>query len=438
MMLLRVVNSHAWPPAFVTGLFQNCYRNIGASRNMERRHLAVFTLMGNGHLYPLLPLCAEMTRRGYRVTCPTNERFARTVHGADLEAVMFADTPIDEALQIENARRLRAPVDDFSRLETTPLEWAYLRKSNNDLLTQIDAFYAANVPDVILYNRYSIAGRIIAHRLQRPAIQLSPHFAYPGRYRFWDRGVPTNPAEIIAYAARLDALLSDHDIDGVDHLWHLESLNIHFLPEQFQYSNVSFDERFLFAGNRLEHRFHPVWRKPSGNQPIVLISGYSGLPQTHTPDLEYFRTFIDALANCACHCVLSIGNELPAQSLGPLPANFEINRRASHLEILPHAAVFACHAGMGSSLEALYNGVPVLAVPATPYTHEVAYRIAELGVGTLLPRNELSLEAVRTSIARMLADRELMQRTRDLQQLFGRSAGATTAADSIELFLEQI
>lgn len=405
---------------------------------MKRRHLAVFTLMGNGHVYPLLPLCTEMVRRGYRLTCPTNERFSRTVRGADLEAVMLTDTPVDEALRNENARRLRAPVDDFSRLETTPLEWAYLRKSNNDLLRQIDAFYADNLPDVILYNRYSIAGRIVARRLQCPAIQLSPHFAYPGRYRFWDRGVPTNPTEIIAYAARLDSLLGDHGIDGVDHLWHLESLNIHFLPEQFQYRSSSFDERFLFAGNRLERQFHPLWRKASGNKPVVLISGYSGLPETHTPDLEYFRVFIDALANFACHCILSVGDDLPVQALGPLPANFEINRRASHLEILPHAAVFACHAGMGSSLEAIYNGVPVLAIPASPYTHEVAYRLTELGVGTLLPRNELSVEAVRTSVARMLSDRALIERTREMQQTFHRSAGATAAADTVELFLKQI
>lgn len=405
---------------------------------MKRRHLAVFTLMGNGHLYPLLPLCTEMARRGYRVTCPTNERFSRTVRGADLEAVMFTDTPVGEALQYENAKRLRAPVDDFSRLETTPLEWAYLKKSNNDLLTQIDAFYADNVPDVILYNRYSIAGRIVTSRLQRPAIQLSPHFAYPGRYRFWDRGVLTNPAEIIAYAQRLDSLLGDHGIDGIDNLWHLEQLNIHFLPEQFQYSSETFDERFLFAGNRLERLFHPLWRNASDGKPIVLISGYSGLPQTHTPDLEYFRVFIAALANLPCHCILSIGHELPAHSLGPLPANFELNRHASHLEILPHAAVFACHAGMGSSLEAIYNGVPVLAIPATPYTHEVAYRIAELGVGTLLPRNELSVEAVRTSVLQMLSDRALVQKTQDMQRIFHRSAGATAAADRVELFLQQV
>jgi MGT family glycosyltransferase len=405
---------------------------------MKRRHLAVFTLMGNGHVYPLLPLCAEMTRRGYRVTCPTNERYSKTVRGADIEAVAFADTPVDEALRSENAKRFRAPVDDCSRLQTTALEWAHLLKSNNDLLAQIDAFYADNVPDVVLYNRYSIAGRIVARRLQQPAIQLSPHFAYPGRYRFWDKGVPTNPAEIVAYAARLDAFLGHHGVDGVDNLWHLEALNIHFLPRQFQYSCESFDQRFLFAGNRLERPFHPVWRNRTQDRPLVLISGYSGLPETHTPDVEYFRVFIQALANFDCHCILSIGDDIPLHSLGPLPANFEINRRASHLEILPHAAVFACHAGMGSSLEAIYNAVPVLAIPASAYTHEVAYRIAQLGVGTLLPRNELSVETVRANVARMLGDRALEERTQDMQQIFHRSAGAAAAADAVELFLEQI
>lgn len=404
---------------------------------LKRRHVAVFTQMGNGHLYPLLPLCAELVGRGYRVTCATNERYSETVRRADVETVIFTDTPVDEALQRENVMRSRAPADDFSRLETTPLEWSYFRKSNNELLAQIETFYADNVPDLVLYNRYSIVGRILACRSRRPAIQLSPHFAYPGRFRFWDKGALTNPEAIVAYAERIDSFLGEHGISSVDNLWHLEPLNIHFLPQEFQYRSDLFDDRFLFAGNRLERPFRPMWRKGEGAEPVVLISSYSGLPETHTPDLGYFRIFIDALANAECRCILSIGETIPAKSLGPLPANFEINRRASHLEILPHAAVFACHAGMGSSLEAIHSGVPVLAIPGSPYTHEVGYRIAELGLGRLLARKELSVDSVRKIVSQMLADRALRARVKSIQQSFQRSAGAATAADRVELFLEQ-
>ena len=61
---------------------------------------------------------------------------------------------------------------------------------------------------------------------------------------------------------------------------------------------------------------------------------------------EYFEMFVHALSESPYHCILSIGDD----DLAPdLPPNFELNRRASHLEILPHAALSICHGGMGST-----------------------------------------------------------------------------------------
>lgn len=404
---------------------------------MKRQHVVVVTLMGNGHLYPVLPLIAELADRGYRVSCPINRHYAPRIQAAGAEAVVYSDLPVDAALQAENEARASLLASDPSRLETSDLEWEHVVKSTKHLLTQVMEFYEQDPPDLILYNRYSIAGRVIASRFNALAIQFSPHFAYPGRSRFWCHGDCRNPEGMVAYGKRLDSLMATYEISTQDNLWHVEKLNIHFIPKDFQYRSELFDDRFLFSGSLLQRSYGSVWHRQKGNRPLILISGYSGLPETKSSDVEYFKIFIDALANSPYHCILSIGESVPAESLGSLPRNFEINRYASHLEILPHASLFACHGGMGSSLEALHHGVPVLAIPASPYTQEVAHRIAELGVGAALPRNELDVSTLRTGVSEMLYSTSLQGRVKALQRSFQRSGGAAAVVQRIERHLRE-
>ena len=399
---------------------------------MKRRHIALFTLMGNGHLYPILPLCKELITRGFRVSCPVNDRYAGRVHATGAEAVVFTEFPVDRALRAENEARTELLTNDPSRLETSELEWAHLSKSTADFLAQIMGFYEQDPPDVVLYNRYCISGRIMAHRQHATAIQFSPHFAYPGRSRFWHNGACENPDGMISYGAKLDSLLAEHDIRTGDNLWHLEKLNLHLIPPEFQYRAETFDERFLFSGSLAQRPFESTWRPRCTGNPLVLISGYSGLPETKSSDTAYFKLFMEALADAPCHCVLSVGDGVPTASLGRLPTNFEVNQRTSHLEILSHANLFACHGGMGSSLEALYSGVPVLAVPNSPYTEEVAHRLEELRVGAMLLRGNLCVDSVRETVLEMLEDRRLRARVGELQQVFSRSGGAAAVVQRIE------
>jgi MGT family glycosyltransferase len=404
---------------------------------MKRRHIVIFTLMGNGHLYPILPLCNELIAHGLRVSCPVNIRYAGRVNATGAEAVVFTELPVDKALRAENEARAELLTTDPRRLETSDLEWEHLSRSTADFLSQVVGPYERDPPDLIIYNRYSIPGRIVAHRQRLPAIQFSPHFAYPGHSRLWQRGSCETPDGMVAYGERLDSLLAVYDIHTSDNLWHTERLNLHLIPREFQYRADIFDDRFLFCGSLVQRPFESIWRPRQAGRPIVLISGYSGLPETKSSDWAYFKLFVEALADEPCHCVLSIGDGVSADSLTPLPANFEVNHRTSHLEILRHATLFACHGGMGSSLEALYNGVPVLAIPSSPYTEEVAHRVNELRVGTVLPRSDLRVNTLRETVLAMLRDDSLRQRAGELQQVFSRSGGVTAAARRIERFLQE-
>jgi MGT family glycosyltransferase len=240
------------------------------------------------------------------------------------------------------------------------------------------------------------------------------------------------------YSKDLDSFLSARGVTTSNNLWHTEPINIHLIPREFQYAGDGFDSRFLFVGALLDRSFEPKWSNRSSGRPIALISGLSGLHGTDVRSSTNYEVFLEALANSEFHCIFSIGEDESPDSLGLQGSNFEVNRHASHLEILPHASVFVCHGGMLSTLEALYNGVPVLSLPIHQFTHEVAYRTAELGLGIKLARDNLTSQQVKDAMHTMLHDSLLRARVQEMQQVFRSAGGTPLAVKVIEDALTQI
>ena len=145
-----------------------------------------------------------------------------------------------------------------------------------------------------------------------------------------------------------------------------------------------------------------------------------------------FRLVVNALAECELDCVLSVGSDFDGDLGSFLPGNFRLNREASHLEILPHAALAISHGGMLTTLEALYNGVPSLMIPSHPGAEEVAYRAAELGLGIRLRMEEATKKTIRASVERLLRDSRMLEGVRQARNAFRASGGASEAADRIE------
>jgi MGT family glycosyltransferase len=298
----------------------------------------------------------------------------------------------------------------------------------------VQTYFSESPPDVILYDPFSIAGRILGVRQECPVIRVSPHFAQYERSLVRQDGIFKTPSASLEYRDKLDAFLMSHGITTRDNMWYTEKLNIQLIPREFQFCGDSFDRQFCFVGALLDRKFEPRWKDNSANRPIVLVSDFSGTLGAWESSIGYYKQLIESLADSSGYYVLSIGEAVDARSLGSLPENFEINRRASHLEILPHAALSVCHGGVLSTLEALYNGVPVLAIPQTPGTEEVANRTAELGLGTQIPRRKLVVDELAKTIKSMLGDTELRVRVKRMQRVFRRSAGVGLAADRIEGF----
>jgi MGT family glycosyltransferase len=300
------------------------------------------------------------------------------------------------------------------------------------LVPQVEQFYKDNAPDVVLYDRENIVGRIMAVRLHIPAVQMSAHFAYYDGFAMRRNGIFENPDLIVEWSDDLDAFLSTYEINSKGSIWHIEELNIHFIPVEFQPHADWFDNRFCFVGALLNRQFRPTWTDKSNGRPVILISGISLFSDARADNSGYFRMLADALAELPYWCILSIGND---EFSYELPSNFELNKCASHLEILPHAALSICHGGMTTTLEAIYYGVPVLMIPPDDACGEVAYRAEELGLGVRLAKDRCSMEDLRETTISMLQDRSLLERVRYMRDVFRRSGGAGLASNRIEDYL---
>ena len=76
--------------------------------------------------------------------------------------------------------------------------------------------------------------------------------------------------------------------------------------------------------------------------------------------------------------VLSIGPILDPQRIEVLPANAVVVDRAPQIELLKRSALCITRGGLNTTLEAMAQGVPLVAIPVTNDQPGVAARIAPI------------------------------------------------------------
>jgi MGT family glycosyltransferase len=392
---------------------------------MEKRHIAVITPLVAGHVYPALAVCSELLKRGHRITYPTDGRLAATIRKAGAEAIEFT---LPELRNVEDVVRDEWSDDARHWRAFTAVGAPMLLTTAAVTVAALEEFYATNPPDLILYDWFAFAGRILARQLGCPAVQVCAHFAHQDSLVRID-GVHTTPQPMRAFAHLLDSFMSTYGFSGTDHLWHVEELNIFFVPERFQPDAASFDDRFKFVGATHNRKPRPgAWKNRSEKgEALLLISENTG-----SNDDTFLRLCIEAFAESQYRVVFSKGLRSPEVSSALAPSNFEINREAFNCEILPFAKVMLCQGGLGTVLESLYHGVPVVAVPPSIWNAEVAYRLGELGLGVNVPARRVTARALRQAVDTAFFDEALRGRVRRMRDDLRINPGAEAAANAIE------
>ncbi|MFI6392355.1 macrolide family glycosyltransferase [Nonomuraea sp. NPDC050540] len=383
------------------------------------RHYLFMCQPDHGHVIPNLAVVAELVRRGNRVTYVTGESMADVVRAAGATVIGY-DSIYHKA--------------DLRRLEDDPLGLISLFLDESRVMLES---VGSEKADVVVYDISVLhAGRILARKWGRPAVQLIPvfasneHFSYLSSI-YGDGGAGgALPGWVDDMLARTAALAHDHGVDvpPADLWWQVQDFSLVNLPRSFQFAGETFDERFAFVGPCLgERSFLSDWTPPGDGRPIALLT--FGTVASSRPDL--FRTCVRAFGDLPWHTVVTVPE---AVDLGPLPANVEVRRWVSHMSVLRHADVAVTHGGMGTAMEALYWGRPTVIVPATAIDGPPARRVAELGLGRVVDPAELTPERLVADVLAVVSDDRVRQATAAMAREIREAGGTTRAADELERY----
>ena len=203
-------------------------------------------------------------------------------------------------------------------------------------------------------------------------------------------------------------------------------------PKEFDFPITNWPPQFHYAGP-----FHdgegrePVpfpWEKLTGAPLIYASMG------TLVNGIELvYRTILEAVRRSpSTQLVLSVGNSVSLDDLGTIPSNAIVVTKAPQIELLKRAALCITHAGANTALEALAQGVPMVAIPIGYDQPGVAARIAYHRVGEFVEVENLTVERLLELIQRVRKNPSYRLRARYFQKVIAMTRGLDVAAYAIE------
>lgn len=356
------------------------------------KHFAFVITPGHGHVNPTLPLVEELVARGHRVTYVTGARLLPAVAptGANL-----LERPWDPSVL--------APAANGEPFDPAKVITAILR--TQALLEQtypaMVARFQQDRPDAFCYDTLDTLGSQLAEKLEVPTVELIPSMASNEHFNLRSVLAPGGDpaamravfADVIEARAKFRAANGLRTLDAASLIMNPPaSLNLVFVPREFQIAGDTFDDSFRFLGPALGSRAGAGdWRPPADGSPVLFVS--LGTVLNNRPD--FFAQCIEAFGDSSWHVVMAVGE---TAALPPVPDNFEVAPYFPQPLVLADAAVFISHTGINSTMESLYNGVPLVSVPQMPEQALNGGRVEELGLGRRLDPETITPQSLRQTV----------------------------------------
>jgi zeaxanthin glucosyltransferase len=251
----------------------------------------------------------------------------------------------------------------------------------------------------------NVDGLKIFREMREPVIPLAQAYAERNGLEIdW-----SNPAATVSKLAVITQTPKEFDFP------------IPHLPPQFHYAGP-------FHDNQGREPVSFPWKKLTGKPLIYASMGtlVNGLKNVYGTILEAVGEFPEM------QVVLSVGRNVSPSNLGPIPSNTIIVRIAPQIELLKRAALCITHAGLNTTLEALAEGVPMVAIPIGYDQPGVSARIAYHGVGEFVEIGNLTARRLSELIEKVTANPNYRDKARWFQKVLGETRGLDVAADIIE------
>ena len=374
-----------------------------------------------GHILSSLPMITELVKKGVEVDyyAPESQRAQVEITGAKMRVFP------------EVQERYSGPYmgkEEF--LAVIPLVFLGMAK---EAIGAIMEGLQENRPDVIIADEMALAGRLAAWKLGIPLVMMFTSYA-PGQefsiFRTWP-DFPDSPARRAALEMAEEfqkeyggPLLTPSEIFEAT-----ADFNISTLTREFQPDGESFGDHFFFAGAQIAPRAGDgSWQPPKNGKPLL----YTSLGSLFNNWPEFYKMLFPVVKDLDINVLCSLGKTIKAEDLGEIPANVTTMAFTPQLEVLQHTSFFLTHAGVGSVMEALYNGVPMMCIPQMDEQIFTAHRMEELGItsGVLL-KEQVTEESLRKVLTELIENPSYGEKARAMGEEMHRNGGCDKAAQAV-------
>ncbi len=197
-------------------------------------------------------------------------------------------------------------------------------------------------------------------------------------------------------------------------------LNIVYTTREFNGDDGVQEPDYIFTGPSIDRLQETCDLDLSliGDRKLIYIS----LGSLNTDYIDFYKICISAFRNSDYYVCMSIGKKCKASQLGEIPQNFLVKGFLPQLEILKQAAVFITHAGFNSVNEALYFGVPMLALPQVNDQYMVSKRLVAMELGLTESIKDLTPERLKSKIQILITDTKIKENCRIISRDMRNSA----------------
>lgn len=396
-----------------------------------------------GDILPFVALGVELQRRGHQIRMYGNGYFRRCCEDQGLHFCATSDAAEHEAF-------LRSPAS------TDPRE--AMRAVAGSVMTKVEASYRMMAEDVLpgqtisLCSTFAFAARLLreTHAVPCAVIHLAPS-VFRSEYcapRFSPLGHMTalprflksfiwrtidrkfmDPLYTFPFN-RIRAALALQPVTRMFHHWlHSADATLCMAPEWFAARQPDWPAQLAMTGFPLVDHAASLPLSPAitrfldqGAAPVVVTAGTA-----NAVSHAFYNTAIQACSNLGLRVIVVTAD--PSQLPSELPIGFIHASYAPFAALLPRAAAFIHHGGIGSVSQALRAGIPQLIQPMAFDQFDNASRVVQLTTGReILPRHFLP-QRVAQELKTLLGDPEIAASCRRAASALANENGVARACD---------
>ncbi len=382
--------------------------------------ILVMSSSGFGHVYPMMPLALALQRRGHDVRWLTGPDACERLRDVGIRA-----DPVGLAFEVLRAEyRQRFPVAWAATGSPAGADHLFPHLFGGLATSHVlpDAARIASdwVPALVVHDAAEFAGPIVARLADVPSVT----HAFGALTPIWR----VESAAAQAAPAWQSVGLEPPRLGGLyDHLY----LDIY--PASLQVADMS----------------HVPRRQPIRSDPVIAavdrstaapVPGHRRAPLVYitfgTVDRErpILPVAIAAIAALPVRALVTVGPRGDPAAFGPQPDHVRIERFIPQAEVLSECAVMVSHAGSGTFLGALREGIPQLCLPQAADQFLNAAACQRSGVGLSLESAAATGPAIRDAVERLLAEPAF----RDRAAVVAAEMAAMPSPDDVVLILERL